>query len=106
MPWVMHSVPSISKQYVCVRSGEGSGLRSPAEATSGSLATVSAREYTAPLPACWRRRAGLGSAIAVDIMDQLLMTAAERVVFVNGALVPESEAKVSIYDSALMFGDV
>ena len=30
----------------------------------------------------------------------------QRVVYFNGALVPESEARVSIYDSALMFGDV
>jgi len=30
----------------------------------------------------------------------------ERVVFWSGKLIPESEAKVSIYDSALMFGDV
>lgn len=30
----------------------------------------------------------------------------ERVVYFNGKLVPESEARVSIYDSALMFGDV
>lgn len=29
-----------------------------------------------------------------------------RVVWFNGELVPESEAKVSIYDSALMFGDM
>jgi branched-chain amino acid aminotransferase len=29
-----------------------------------------------------------------------------RVVFMNGEFVPESEAKVSIYDSALMFGDM
>lgn len=29
-----------------------------------------------------------------------------RVVYFNGMLVPESEAKVSIYDSALMFGDM
>ena len=29
-----------------------------------------------------------------------------RVVFFNGKLVPESEARISIYDSALMFGDV
>lgn len=29
-----------------------------------------------------------------------------RVVWFNGKLIPESEAKVSIYDSALMFGDV
>jgi branched-chain amino acid aminotransferase len=29
-----------------------------------------------------------------------------RVVYFNGTLVPESEARVSIYDSALMFGDV
>jgi branched-chain amino acid aminotransferase len=29
-----------------------------------------------------------------------------RVVWINGDLVPEHEAKVSIYDSALMFGDV
>ena len=30
----------------------------------------------------------------------------QRVVFFNGELVPESEARISIYDSALMFGDV
>jgi len=30
----------------------------------------------------------------------------QRVVYFNGKLVPESEARVSIYDSALMFGDV
>ena len=30
----------------------------------------------------------------------------ERVVWFNGKLVPESEAKLSIYDSALMFGDM
>lgn len=29
-----------------------------------------------------------------------------RLVYFNGSLVPESEAKVSIYDSALMFGDM
>mgnify|MGYP001561566529 CR=1 FL=1 len=30
----------------------------------------------------------------------------ERVVWWNGKLVPESEARLSIYDSALMFGDM
>jgi branched-chain amino acid aminotransferase len=30
----------------------------------------------------------------------------ERVVYLNGVFVPESEAKISIYDSALMFGDM
>src|SRR5438552_18271660 len=30
----------------------------------------------------------------------------QRVVYFNGVLVPESEARVSIYDSALMFGDM
>ena len=29
-----------------------------------------------------------------------------RVVYLNGELVPEAEAKISIYDSALMFGDM
>ena len=29
-----------------------------------------------------------------------------RLVYWNGDLIPESEARVSIYDSALMFGDV
>lgn len=33
-------------------------------------------------------------------------TTKERLVFWNGKLIPESEAKVSIYDSALMFGDM
>jgi len=30
----------------------------------------------------------------------------ERLVYFNGKLIPESEAKISIYDSALMFGDM
>lgn len=34
------------------------------------------------------------------------MTTPGRLVYFNGSLVPESEAKVSIYDSALMFGDM
>ena len=29
-----------------------------------------------------------------------------RIVYMNGEYVPESEAKVSIFDSALMFGDM
>ena len=29
-----------------------------------------------------------------------------RVVYMNGELVPEVDAKISIYDSALMFGDM
>ena len=28
-----------------------------------------------------------------------------RIVYWNGKMIPESEARVSIYDSALMFGD-
>ena len=31
---------------------------------------------------------------------------AERLVYVNGVYVPEAEAKISIFDSALMFGDM
>ena len=34
------------------------------------------------------------------------MTSSNRVVFFNGEFVPESEARISIYDSALMFGDM
>lgn len=34
------------------------------------------------------------------------MTTQSRVVFFNGQLVPEADARVSIYDSALMFGDM
>ena len=30
----------------------------------------------------------------------------QRLVYMNGEFVPESEAKVSIFDSALMFGDM
>ena len=30
----------------------------------------------------------------------------QRVVYLNGGFVPETEAKVSVYDSALMFGDM
>ena len=30
----------------------------------------------------------------------------QRVVYFNGKFIPESEAKVSIYDSSLMFGDM
>ena len=29
-----------------------------------------------------------------------------RQVFINGKFVPENEAKISIYDSSLMFGDM
>ena len=29
-----------------------------------------------------------------------------RLVYMNGNFVPESEAKISIFDSALMFGDM
>ena len=34
------------------------------------------------------------------------MSSAVRLVYFNGKLVPETEAKISIYDSALMFGDM
>src|SRR5947207_409821 len=34
------------------------------------------------------------------------MTLKGRLVYFNGDLVPESDAKISIYDSALMFGDM
>jgi branched-chain amino acid aminotransferase len=34
------------------------------------------------------------------------MTTRRRVVYFNGRLVPETEARISIYDSALMFGDM
>jgi len=34
------------------------------------------------------------------------MSSSGRVVYFNGEMVPESEAKISIYDSALMFGDM
>ena len=34
------------------------------------------------------------------------MNSNSRVVYINGNFVPESEARVSIYDSALMFGDM
>ena len=30
----------------------------------------------------------------------------ERIVYFNGEFIPESKAKISIYDSALMFGDM
>ena len=36
----------------------------------------------------------------------LSMSKDQRVVYFNGAFVPESQANVSIYDSALMFGDM
>ena len=34
------------------------------------------------------------------------MQPGQRLVYFNGKLVPETEAKISIYDSALMFGDM
>lgn len=34
------------------------------------------------------------------------MSAIKRLVYFNGKLVPEADAKISIYDSALMFGDM
>ena len=39
-----------------------------------------------------------------DLFEEILMSG--RVVYFNGAFVPEAEAKISIYDSALMFGDM
>jgi branched-chain amino acid aminotransferase len=36
----------------------------------------------------------------------MVMANSERVVYFNGELVPESQARISIYDSALMFGDM
>ena len=30
----------------------------------------------------------------------------QRQVYFNGEIIPESEARISIYDSALMFGDM
>jgi branched-chain amino acid aminotransferase len=35
-----------------------------------------------------------------------MMKSLERLVYFNGKLVPESQAKISIYDSALMYGDM
>lgn len=35
-----------------------------------------------------------------------LMSSSARVVYFNGKFVPEAEARISIYDSALMFGDM
>ena len=29
-----------------------------------------------------------------------------RLIWMNGKLIPETEAKISVYDSALMFGDM
>ena len=34
------------------------------------------------------------------------MSDSGRIVYVNGKFVPEKEAKISIFDSALMFGDM
>src|SRR5436190_4949574 len=34
------------------------------------------------------------------------MSSNKRLVYVNGEFVPETEARISIYDSALMFGDM
>jgi branched-chain amino acid aminotransferase len=34
------------------------------------------------------------------------MQSSQRLVYFNGKLIPETEAKVSVYDSALMFGDM
>ena len=42
--------------------------------------------------------------IEIEGMNQV--SASGRVVYFNGELVPEAEAKISIYDSALMFGDM
>ena len=36
----------------------------------------------------------------------MMKNSKQRVVYFNGKFVPESEAKVSIYDSSLMFGDM
>lgn len=34
------------------------------------------------------------------------MAGKERKVYFSGSIIPESEARISIYDSALMFGDM
>ena len=39
-------------------------------------------------------------------MEEKMKKKSERVVYFNGKFVNESEAKISIYDSALMFGDM
>ena len=36
----------------------------------------------------------------------MFVNSSGRVVFFNGSLIPESEARISVYDSALMFGDM
>ena len=44
--------------------------------------------------------------LSVGKKNQLDMTTSKRKVFFNGKFVPEEDAKLSIYDSALMFGDM
>ena len=34
------------------------------------------------------------------------MSSKERLVYFNGKFIPEYQAKISVYDSALMFGDM
>ena len=39
-------------------------------------------------------------------MGKIVSTSSGRVVFSNGKFIPEKDAKISIFDSALMFGDM
>ena len=50
----------------------------------------------------WREKARDKLLIDKKIMNKK----SNRVVYFNGEFIPESEAKVSIYDSSLMFGDM
>ena len=49
---------------------------------------------------------GISFRTLTHIIKDDIMTTRSRVVYFNGKFVPEAEAKISIYDSALMFGDM
>src|SRR5438552_1398986 len=74
------------------------------------------RSFTLPTPSAGTTRCtnqtaihgrdGRCSTAFAQPLVELSMTTKGRVIYFNGEFVPESEAKISIYYSALMFGDM
>ena len=44
--------------------------------------------------------------LGYEITLNFIIMSNSRLIWMNGKLIPETEAKISVYDSALMFGDM
>ena len=88
-----------------------------ARCASGACATMFSSSASLPptfhvddkaINALTWRRDGFASEAETLILERKLEAdePSGRVVYFNGQLVPEAEARISIYDSALMFGDM